>query len=444
MAVVYKARQQSLGRTVALKMILAGAHAGPEEVARFRIEAEVVAQLQHPHIVRIFEVGQHEGCPYYSFELVEGGSLARQLDGKAAPPDRAARLVEKLARAIHAAHERGVVHRDLKPGNVLLTADGEPKVIDFGLAKRLDAERGQTRTGAVLGTPGYMAPEQAAGKREVGPSADVYALGAILYELLTGRPPFQADTPIDTLLLVVSEEPVAPRRLCRGVPRDLETVCLKCLEKVPRRRYPSALALADDLRGYLRGEGVSARPPGPLGRFDRWARLRPALAATLTALAFFYANHLLLMVLGSEGEGGAFHWFVTGLSATWALGAVGFQWLVTRTRRGALATYGWAAWDVLMLTLLVWSGHGPRSALLTGYLLLIAGTALRFQVGLVWFVTGLSLASYAGLVLEATWRRPEVAAAPKDWFIFGLSLLVLGFIQRQLLRRVRAADAAGG
>jgi hypothetical protein len=437
MAVVYKAWQASLRRLVAIKVILAGPHATAEETARFRIEAESVAQLHHPHIVQIYEVGQQGGCPYCSLEFVEGGNLSQRLNGNPLPPDEAARITEKLACAMQVAHERGIIHRDLKPGNVLLTADGQPKITDFGLAKWMGRDLGQTRTGVVMGTPGYMAPEQAEGKKDVGTAADVYGLGAILYELLTGRPPFQADTPLDTMMRVVSEEPVPPRRRQPHVPRDIETICLKCLEKDPRRRYPSARALGDDLLCYLRGEAISARPPGLLGRLDRWARLRPALAVTLVALAFFYLNHLLLIGLGVEGEGGGFHWFVTGLVLAWAFGAGAFQWLTSR--RGLKVTFVWAAFDVLFFTLLLLKGDGPRSALLPGYLLLITGTALRFQVTLVWFVTGLCLLSYLGLLTEAAWRRPHLIPGSASGFIFILSLGIVGLIQSYLLRRARSA-----
>src|SRR5262245_4003610 len=231
MGVVYKARQVGLNRLVALKMVLAGGYAGPEALARFRSEAEAIAALQHPNIVQIHEVGESGGLPYFSLEYCPGGSLAQKLDGTPLPPKQAAELVETLARAMHAAHQAGVVHRDLKPANVLLAADGTPKVTDFGLAKRLDTGDGPTKSGAVMGTPSYMAPEQAADGKAVGPAADVYALGAILYELLTGRPPFRAATSLDTILQVVSEDPVPPSRLNAQAPRDLETACLKCLEK---------------------------------------------------------------------------------------------------------------------------------------------------------------------------------------------------------------------
>jgi tetratricopeptide (TPR) repeat protein len=282
MGVVYKARDVQLQRLVALKMILAGAHAGPDELARFRTEAEAVARLQHPHIVQIHAIGEHEGLPYFSLEFVEGGSLAQKLAGTPLPPREAAQLVETLARAMHIAHQRGIIHRDLKPANVLLTADGQPKITDFGLAKKLDGAAGQTASGAIVGTPSYMAPEQANGQvKPVGPAVDVYALGAVLYETLTGRPPFKAATPLDTVLQVVSAEPAPPGRLQPHVPRDLETICLKCLHKEPARRYPDAAALAEDLRRYQASEPIMARPVGVMERGLKWARRRPAAAALI-------------------------------------------------------------------------------------------------------------------------------------------------------------------
>jgi predicted Ser/Thr protein kinase len=262
MGVVYKARQQGLNRLVALKMILSGVHAGPQEQARFRSEAEAVARLQHPNIVQIYAIGEQEGLPYFALELVDGGSLAQRLNGRPLPGRQAAELVETLARAMHVAHERGIVHRDLKPGNILLTCEGTPKITDFGLAKCLDGSglgRGTTLSGTVMGTPSYMAPEQAGDKaKQIGPPTDVYALGAILYELLTGRPPFHAASPLDTVLQVLDHEPEQPRLYNPAIDASLEAICLKCLEKAPRDRYSSAKALADDLAAYLRGEPVQA------------------------------------------------------------------------------------------------------------------------------------------------------------------------------------------
>jgi serine/threonine protein kinase len=298
MGVVYKARQIQLNRIVALKMIIAGNLAGADEVARFQTEARAVASLQHANIVQIHEIGDSAGYPYFALEFVAGGSLAQALHGKPLPVQRSAQLVETLAQAMHYAHQRGIVHRDLKPGNVLLMADGAPKVADFGLAKMLEGDatptagQERTRTGAILGTPSYMAPEQAAGQnKEVGPAADVYALGAILYELLTGRPPFVADTALDTIMQVIHQEPVAPAWLQPKVPRDLNTICLKCLDKDPRRRYASAAELADDLRRYLAGEPIRARAISRWGRLVKWSRRRPTVAALTAAV-------LLLTVVG--------------------------------------------------------------------------------------------------------------------------------------------------
>jgi tetratricopeptide (TPR) repeat protein len=306
MARVYRARNLRLGRVVALKMLLAGVHAPARTLARFRAEAEMVARLQHPNIVQIYEVGEVDGCPYLALELIEGGSLDRQVAEGPLPVGLAAELVETLARAIHHAHQRGIIHRDLKPANVLLQiADCRlqidkpgsepsdksaildlqsaiPKVADFGLAKNLDEAVGQTKAGTTMGTPSYMAPEQARGKStEVGPAADIYSLGAILYELLTSRPPFQGDTVLETLEQVRSQEPIRPGRLRPRVPRDLETICLKCLEKEAGRRYASAELLAGDLRRYLAGEPIRARPVGPCERGVKWVKRRPALAALL-------------------------------------------------------------------------------------------------------------------------------------------------------------------
>jgi WD40 repeat protein len=284
--VVYLARQTGLDRLVALKMILAGEHSSPKDQARFRSEAETVARLEHPNLVKIYETGEHDSRLYFSMEYVDGGRLSDSLRGTPMPPRRSAQLVETLANATHAAHERGVIHRDLTPSNILLTAAGEPKIVDFGLAKLTGGGKGRTVTGDTLGTPSYMAPEQASGQsKEVGPAADVYALGAILYDLLTGRPPFRGESVLATLAQVAHTEPVAPCRLQPNVPRDIETICLKCLNKEPARRYSSAAALAEDLRRYLAGEPVVARPISTVGRAARWARRRPAVATLLAVCA---------------------------------------------------------------------------------------------------------------------------------------------------------------
>lgn len=260
MGVVYKARQKGLNRIVALKMVLAGVNASPLNLARFRAEAEAVAHLDHPNIVQIYEIGEQDRSPFLALEYIGGGSLADQLDGTPVPARQAAQLVMALAHAVEHAHQRGIVHRDLKPANVLLIGDGTPKITDFGLAKRADSEHIHTQTGAILGSPSYMAPEQAAGATDkIGPATDIYALGAILYELLTGRPPFKGASIMETIEQVREHEPASIRTLQPRTPRDLETICLKCLEKQPQRRYASAADLAADLQLFLNGDPINAQ-----------------------------------------------------------------------------------------------------------------------------------------------------------------------------------------
>jgi tRNA A-37 threonylcarbamoyl transferase component Bud32 len=289
MGIVYKARQVSVNRIVALKRLKDQAFADPDYRSRFRKEAETLARLHHPHIVQVFDYGEWRPgeagppVPFLVMELVEGSDLEQQLRDGPLPPRQAAALLETLTGAVQAAHEAGVIHRDLKPGNVLLTA-GTPKVSDFGLAKQLDQQA--SLSGALVGTPQYMAPEQAQGRnRDVGPAADVYALGAILYECLTGRPPFRAATLLETLEQVCTQEPVPPREFNPAIDRDLETVCLKCLQKQPPKRYASAAELAEDLRRFQACESIRARPVGPVERAWRWCRRNPVVAGLLTAVA---------------------------------------------------------------------------------------------------------------------------------------------------------------
>jgi serine/threonine-protein kinase len=296
MGVVYKARQRGLNRLVALKMVLAGAHAGAHLLARFHTEAEAVARLTHPNIVQIYEVGEQDGLPFFSLEFVDGSPLDKKLGGKPQPPREAAQLCATLARAMHFAHQHGIIHRDLKPANVLMTLDGIPKITDFGLAKLLEEEgdSSRTKTGTVMGTPSYMAPEQARGDvREVGTHSDLYSLGALLYECITGKPPFQGPTPMETMLKVTREEAAAPSRLRPDVSRDLETICVKCLQKEPAKRYGNCYELAEDLNRFLMSEPVRARPVGNIERVGRWCRRNPGWAAMwggIAALLIFVAS----------------------------------------------------------------------------------------------------------------------------------------------------------
>ncbi|HET6888628.1 MAG TPA: serine/threonine-protein kinase, partial [Candidatus Udaeobacter sp.] len=284
--VVYRAHQKSLNRTVALKVIGLGPWATAAHLKRFRREAEAAASLDHPFIVPIHEVGEREGCCYFSMNFVEGGQLDEVVRREPIPIRRAAELIAKVARTVHYAHEHGILHRDIKPGNILLDAKGEPHLTDFGLARLVEAESTVTRTLEAIGTPSYMAPEQAAGNNAaVGKATDVYGLGAVFYELLTGHPPFAGGTTYQTMRLLLDTEPRQPRLWNRKIARDLSTICLKCLEKDPKRRYSSALALAEDLEHWLKHEPIRAKHSGFFTHSRKWVRRKPDIAALIAALA---------------------------------------------------------------------------------------------------------------------------------------------------------------
>ena len=407
MGVVYLARQKSLDRLVALKMILAGRSTLPEAQRRFRAEARSAAALDHPHIVKIHDAGQWEGQPYYAMQYVQGESLAGRLRTGALPIDEGARLISQLARAVDVLHQHRIVHRDLKPSNVLLDSDGQPILTDFGLAKHF-VDPDETLTGFIAGTPSYMPPEQAAGRSaEVTPAADVYSLGSILYELLTGRPPFREENPLDTLARVLDGEPPPPRRLNPHLPPVLENICLRCLEKSPDDRYPSAAALADDLERYLQGEPVEVEGPGLVERAWRWLRREPALAMRLIALVgFFLVQQFNYHVFASSDS--AFNLRVSVLLAVWVFAALSAQRLLRREGWTIVAGYVWGTVDGLLFCMVLWLANSVASPLIIGYPLLIVAAGLWFRVRFVWYMTGLAVLSYLLLAIDYHVNRVDL------------------------------------
>lgn len=438
MGVVYRARHVVVGRVVALKMILSGDFASEPETLRFRAEAEAAANLDHPHIVPIHEVGEHAGRPYYTMRLLPGGSLAQRSRGSKVDPRGAARLLTTVARAMHFAHRRGFVHRDLKPANVLFDEAGQPFVTDFGLAKRL-GQTGPTVLGALLGTPGYMAPEQAAGRNDITASADVYSLGAILYELLAGRPPFRAGTVMETLVLVMEGEPVPPRRLNPAVPGDLEFICLKCLEKDPSRRYASAAALADDLDRHLLGEDIEARLGKPFEGLVRKARREPVLATRLGALTLLTLFVQLKFVLGGNHQKMA-HILITAVLATWALATVVFQLAMRKERRGNAGKIAWIATEVILITAILRIRDNTVSSGVVVYPLLIAAAGLWSRIELVWWTTALAALAYGVLIVDSFARKGSSGPDNNEGIILGV-LIVTGFVVAKHVKRILAISS---
>jgi len=437
MGVIWKARQKDLDRVVAIKMILANHLASKEQVERFVAEAKIMARLHHPHIVRIHETGQVAGQHYFVMEYIAGQSLADRVQAAGAlSPETAARYVCTVARAVEHLHAQGIVHRDLKPSNILLDENDQPYVTDFGLVKMLGAGSQATTTGAILGTPAYMAPEQAAGRAaEVGPLSDVYSLGAILYDLLIGRPPFQGQTPLDTLLQVLEGEPTRPRWLVPQIPARLEMIVLKCLEKNPADRYSSAAALADDLERFLNDEDVEARPAGLWPKLRRWTRREPALAVRLYALVILtvivHFNYVFFKPVPLT-----LHAEVIGLLALWMGASVVCQRLLRWPSWGGWVPALWSAIDAVVLTLLLHITESQNSPLLIGFPLLVAAAGLWFQVGPVWVTTLVLEASYAFTVIDS-YHSHGRTTEPHFHIIFMVALAVLGFIVAYQVQRMR-------
>jgi eukaryotic-like serine/threonine-protein kinase len=458
MGVVFLAHDTELNRPVAVKMIVAGSLAGGELVRRFRVEARTLARLEHPQIVRVYDAGTFHGLPFLAMQFIDGPSLSEWLKENRPDAESSARLVAAVARAVAHLHRQDVVHRDLKPGNILLSFSGGPEasggvdprrdkpggsrlneavpyVTDFGLAKLLTDDERATLSGAVVGTPGYMAPEQAAGKKEVGPAADVYALGAILYELLTGRPPFVGETALDTLLQVLDREPDPPRRLRPDVPEDLERVCLKCLEKAPERRFATAAEMADALEQFLKGEEVSGVRPTLAQRLRRWVWRQPALAARLAVLLVSVVLLQAQMPWIQDDRVRLIYWQVKGVLVLWVALAAVFQWLLRRPEWEEAIPYVWSAIDVLILSATLVLVNGVVSPLDIGFPLLIAASGLWFRERLVWFTAGFCAVAYLGLTAYVLAADKDTVAVRHPIFLAGLG--VMGYIVSHQVRRVR-------
>ncbi len=432
MGVVYRARQTDLDRVVALKMILSNHLAGEEEVQRFYAEARAAGRLRHPNIVGIHEVGEVHGQHYFAMDCVEGPSLADRLRTGPADPRETARILSSVARAVHYLHEHGIIHRDLKPSNILLDSEGNPCVTDFGLAKVFQGADAQTASYMIVGTPGYMSPEQAAGRSEdLSPKSDIYSLGAILYLALTGQAPYGHSHPLYALIGALDGDPPLPRSLNPDASRDLQAICLRCLEKDPADRYSTAAALADDLERYLSREPVEARSTGIWQRLRRWARRETALASRWVALVA--AAGIVQVKYLYSGDGLPFHLKVMGIFGVWAVIAFFFQKCLHRESLAYFTRFAWAAADVLMLTWMFSITGGPVGPLLVGYPLLIAASGLFFRVRLVWFTTVVSILSYAALVFA----RVESSDPPHYPVIFAAALGVIGFIMAYQVERVR-------
>jgi serine/threonine-protein kinase len=458
MGVVYKAKQRKANRLVALKMILSGQMASPDERERFLREAELAANLDHPNIVPIHEVAEFRGCPFFSMKLIEGESLSQEIKtkrraGTPHDPQAAARLVATIARAVQYAHERGFLHCDLKPSNILIDRAGRPYVTDFGLAKRASENSAVSMSGAIMGTPSYMAPEQASGARKgLAATTDVYGLGAIFYEILTGQPPLRADTVPETVVAVLERDPAPPRDLRPDIPNELETICLKCLEKSPQNRYATPAALADELDRFLRGEVIDATSVLP--RLRRWNRREPELVSRLGGLFLVALIAQFNYYFLSPNPDFWHHYTIQGVLVLWVISAVIFQVMLRVGWQSEHVRVLWSAADIAFLTLELKffeqilndaSGQANtrvETTLLVGYPLLIAASGLWWRVRLVWITTALAMAAYTGLYIDAAlhWRsgRPTWHASPdlQHPNIFLAALFLTGYVVARQVRRI--------
>ena len=429
---VYRARQISLNRIVAVKTILTGQFASEDEIQRFYREAEAAANLDHPGIVSVIEVGEHQGQHFFSMAFVEGSSLAVESKKGAISPRVAATYIKKTAAAVHYAHQHGIIHRDLKPGNILLDENGEPRIVDFGLAKKVELDSELTKSGIVMGTPSFMPPEQASGScHEITKSSDIYSLGAILYSLLTGRPPFGGANSTETLIQVIQSQPVEPRRLESGIPRDLELICLKCLEKNRVDRYPTALALADDLQRFLAGEPILAKND-IWRRIRKWTLREPVLAAHLAAIAMLAVILLInFLVFGLTAESFRTLIINEAIFLAWAAVAIGLQKIQNAIAAKSLIPTIWATINPLFLTATLCANVAPRGELLASYLLLVVMTGFFRSVKLVAITTLSSLVGFVALIVYSTKLSADSDpsfSTPSYQVVFCLTLVVTGIL----------------
>jgi len=436
MGIVYKARQKDLDRLVAVKVILAGRLATTEQVQRFHDEARAAAKVQHPGIVHIYEAGEVRGNHYFVMEYIAGCSLAEIASTASLDLETSVELISAVARTVEHLHAHAIVHRDLKPSNILLDKQRRPYVTDFGLAMMMERLGDPNQPAIVAGTPNYMAPEQAAGAVAlIGPRTDVYCLGSVLYHLLTGRPPFKSDTAMEALVRVMENEPPRPSRFNPSIPAELETICLRCLEKRPQDRYASAGALADDLDRFLRGEVVEAQPPGLWHRLRSWSRRQPACAARVSGLAVCAVIAQVRYQL-TPNTTLRVHLGVMSVLAAWFAGSVLCQWLLGRERCAERARWMWATMEVVLLTVLLRILNALISPLVVGYAVLIAVAGLWLRERLVWAVTAVSVLGYALLVADA-WQRDLPFLTPHWHLVFVAVLAVLGAVVAHQVHRFR-------
>ncbi|MDG2014452.1 MAG: serine/threonine-protein kinase, partial [Pirellulaceae bacterium] len=447
MGVVYKARQNSLNRIVAIKMILMGQTANEDDVRRFYNEAEAAAQLDHPGIVPVFDVGCCEGQHYFSMGFVEGESFAELLQRKPLPPRAAASYLAKIAESVQAAHDQGIIHRDLKPSNVLLDAEREPRVTDFGLAKRLESDSELTAAGTVIGTPGYMPPEQAGGNLDlIGVHSDVYSLGGVLYAALSGRAPFESDNQMDTLISVLQETPQSLRQQNKSIPVDLEIICLKCLEKEPSLRYASAQEMADDLHLFLSGEPILAKND-LYRRLRKWSIKEPTLVAHLAAITammslvlFIYLLIRLGLPIGGSDAPFTYLWRNELILASWAVASLGLQKARNHFPSSAsMLSLFWAMLDPAILTLLISVNDHPRELLYSLFLLLVVTTGFFRRVDLVAVTTVTSLFGY--LLLQWSGDAAHVYEHRSHIAIFASAIIVTGLMQGFQVLRLKRISA---